>query len=128
MNSELQQFLTAHPGINSVQVYLTDPSGVARGKNLHRDELAGLYAHGRTVAGSILGLDVTGADVEATGLVWSTGDADKLCRPVPGTLQPSPWLQHTGQVLLSMYELDGTPAAADPRHVLQAESPSLSAS
>ena len=52
MNSELQQFLTAHPGINSVQVYLTDPSGVARGKNLHRDELAGLYAHGRTVAGS----------------------------------------------------------------------------
>jgi len=120
MNSELQQFLAAHPDIDGVQVYLTDPSGVARGKNLRRDELTALYAHGRNVAGSILGLDVTGADVEATGLVWSNGDADKLCRPVPGTLQPAPWLQHTGQVMLSMYELDGTPAVADPRHVLQA--------
>jgi glutamine synthetase len=77
-----------------------------------------LYGAGRNVAGSILGLDVTGADVEATGLVWESGDADKLCRPVPGTLTVAPWLERTGQVLLSMYELDGQPAAADPRHVL----------
>jgi len=70
------------------------------------------------VAGSILGLDITGEDVEATGLVWSSGDADLLCRPVAGTLLPAPWLTGTGQVMLSMYELDGRPAAADPRHVL----------
>ena len=118
MNDELQQFLTQYPDIQSVQVFLTDPSGVSRGKNVSRDELEALYAHGRNVAGSILGLDVTGADVEATGLVWETGDADKLCRPVPGTLQPTPWLPGTGQVMLSMYELDGRPAAADPRHAL----------
>ena len=118
MNDELQQFLTQYPDIQSVQVFLTDPSGVSRGKNVSRDELEALYAHGRNVAGSILGLDVTGADVEATGLVWETGDADKLCRPVPGTLQPTPWLPGTGQVMLSMYELDGRPAAADPRHTL----------
>lgn len=120
MSAELEDFLRNHPQIDAVQVWLTDPSGVARGKCIRRHELAALYAHGRNVAGSILGLDVTGADVEATGLVWEAGDADKLCRPVPGTLRPAPWLERTGQVMLSMYELDGAPAAADPRHCLAA--------
>lgn len=118
MITELEAFLEKHPDIEGVQVFLTDPSGVGRGKNVRRHELDALFRHGRNVAGSILGLDVTGADVEATGLVWEAGDADKLCRPVSGTLAPAPWLPHTGQVMLSMYELDGRPAAADPRHAL----------
>jgi glutamine synthetase len=116
VNEELQSFLQQHPSIDAVQVFLTDPSGVPRGKTLRRHELVALFSHGRNVAGSILGLDLTGADVEATGLVWESGDADKLCRPVPGTLQITPWLERTGQVMLSMYELDGQLAAADPRH------------
>lgn len=118
MSAELESFLAEHAAIDAVQVYITDPTGVARGKTIRRQELAALYGPGRQVAGSILGLDVTGADVEATGLVWSTGDADKLCRPVPGTLRAVPWLERTGQVMLSMFDLDGTPASADPRHVL----------
>jgi glutamine synthetase len=118
LSAELTRFLTAHPQLRGVQLLLTDPCGVARGKIIDRAELDALYAHGRNVAGSILGLDITGEDVEATGLVWSSGDADLLCRPVAGTLLPTPWLTRTGQVLLSMYELDGRPAAADPRHVL----------
>ncbi|HXC60695.1 MAG TPA: glutamine synthetase family protein [Steroidobacteraceae bacterium] len=118
MNTELQEFLARHPAVDAVQLLLTDPSGVTRGKTLRRHELEALYAHGRNVAGSILGLDVTGADVEATGLVWEAGDADKVCRPVPGTLRIAPWLERTGQVMLSMYELDGAPAPADPRHCL----------
>lgn len=118
MSAELEQFLAAHPGIDTVQLLLTDPSGVARGKAVRRHELPAIFGNGRYVAGSILGLDVTGADVEATGLVWEAGDADKLCRPVPGTLRPVPWLERTGQLMLSMYELDGSPAGADPRHAL----------
>ena len=118
MNAELQRFLGRYPDIDAVQLLLTDPSGVLRGKTIRRHELESLYAQGRNVAGSILGLDVTGADVEATGLVWEAGDADKLCRPVPGTLQACPWMERTGQVMLSMFELDGRPAAADPRHCL----------
>jgi glutamine synthetase len=121
MSSELEAFLRRHPALDAVQLLLTDPGGVLRGKTVRRHELEQLFAQGRNVAGSILGLDVTGADVQATGLVWETGDADKLCRPVPGTLRAVPWLARTGQVLLSMYELDGgTPAAADPRHALAA--------
>ncbi len=127
MSSELDTFLQRHPDIDAVQLLLTDPSGVLRGKTVRRHELQTLYSQGRGVAGSILGLDVTGADVEATGLVWEAGDADKLCRPVPGTLKPVPWLERTGQLMLSMYELDGAPAAGDPRHALAAVEQRLAA-
>ena len=119
MSIEFEDFLARHPEIEAVQLFITDPSGVARGKTASVGELERLYRHGRPVAGSILGLDITGTDVDATGLVWDTGDADLLCRPVPGTLACAPWLARpTAQVMLSMYSLQGEPAPADPRHVL----------
>jgi glutamine synthetase len=54
-------------------------------------------------------------------LVFASGDADGLCRPVEGSLLPTPWAaggQH-GQVMLSMFDTDGSPYAGDPRHVLK---------
>ncbi len=117
--SELQRFLAAHPDIDAVQVFITDPGGVPRGKSVRASELEAIFRDGRRVAGSILGLDITGEDVDATGLVWEAGDADGICRPVPGTLLPSPWLSPpTGQLMLTMFDGDGQPAAGDPRHVL----------
>jgi glutamine synthetase len=116
---EFTAFRASNPGIEAVQLFITDPSGVPRGKVAVLHELERLYTTGRPVAGSILGLDVTGRDVEATGLVWETGDADLLCRPVPGTLRAAPWLARpTAQVMMSMYTLAGEPAPADPRHAL----------
>jgi glutamine synthetase len=116
---EVAAFLERHPDVEAVQLVITDSNGVARGKNVAREELAALYGAGRNVAGSILGLDVTGEDVEETGLVWSVGDADQLCRPVAGTLARATWLARpTAQVLGTLFELDGRPAKADPRHVL----------
>src|SRR5512139_3077538 len=108
---EAQAFLERNPDIEAVQLVLTDANGVGRGKNLAREELAALYTHGRNVAGSILGLDVTGEDVEGTGLVWAVGDADQCCRPVAGSLRLAPWLTRpAAQVLGTMFELDGRPA------------------
>ncbi len=119
MPSELQDFRARHPDVEAVQLFITDPCGVPRGKTASIGELESLYATGRPVAGSILGLDITGTDVDATGLVWDTGDADLICRPVPGTLTRAPWLARpTAQVMLSMYTAAGAPAPADPRHVL----------
>jgi glutamine synthetase len=116
---EAHAFLGRHPDIEAVQLVITDLNGVGRGKNIAREELDALYGSGRNVAGSILGLDITGEDVEDTGLVWSVGDADQCCRPVAGTLARASWLTRpTAQVLGTMYELDGRPARADPRHVL----------
>jgi glutamine synthetase len=117
--AEAEAFLAAHPDVEAVQLFITDASGVGRGKNIAREELRALYSHGRPVAGSILGLDITGRDVEGTGLVWEVGDADQCCRPVAGSLRVAPWLARpTAQVLGTMFELDGRPAKADPRHVL----------
>src|SRR5512139_16440 len=116
---EARAFLAGNPDIEAVQLVITDLNGVGRGKNIAREELDALYGPGRNVAGSILGLDVTGEDVEETGLVWSVGDADQCCRPVAGTLTRASWLKRpTAQVLGTLFELDGRPAKADPRHVL----------
>jgi glutamine synthetase len=118
-NDELRRFLDAYPDVEAIELLITDPGGVGRGKLIAREELESLYASGRCVAGSILGLDVTGEDVEGTGLVWSVGDADRICRPVPGTLARATWMKRAGaQVLMSMFDADGTPTAADPRHAL----------
>ena len=116
---ELDEFLGAHPDVQSVQIMITDPSGVLRGKAVRREELARIFESGRQVAGSILGLDITGQDVDETGLVWDTGDADMTARPIAGTLVRAPWLAApTGQLMLTMFDGQDAPAAADPRHAL----------
>ena len=116
---ELAEFLAAHPDIQAVQIMITDPSGVLRGKAVRTAELERIFDSGRQVAGSILGLDITGVDVDDTGLVWDTGDADMTARPVAGTLVRAPWIAApTGQLMLTMFDGAGQPAAADPRHTL----------
>jgi len=118
---EARVFLSRHPEIEAVQLVITDPNGIGRGKNIAREELPALYATGRNVAGSILGLDATGEDVDGTGLVWEVGDADQCCRALADTLGVASWLTRpTAQVLGTLYALDGQPAVADPRHALAA--------
>jgi glutamine synthetase len=113
-------FLTKHPQIESVDLLFTPMSGVPRGKRLRAHELAAVYKSGRFLPGSLLITDITGQDVVETGLVWADGDADRIVRPVPGTLVLQPWRgAKAAQILTSMYELDGTPNDLDPRHVLQ---------
>lgn len=116
---EAERFLEANPDIAGVDIFLTDACGVNRGKNIRRDELLQIYRTGRYMPGSLLGLDITGEDVEETGLVWEQGDADRSCFPVPGALCRVPWRpEPTAQLLLTMFNLDGTPNHADPRHAL----------
>lgn len=116
---EAQQFLDAHPEIEAFDIVLTDANGVGRGKIIRRHELKGLYEGGRHLPISVLGLDITGEDVHETGLIWDSGDGDLRGWPIPGTLKP---LHGTaparGQVLMSMYQLDGAPMTSDPRHAL----------
>ena len=117
---ECRDFLAAHPQVRFVEVFFTSMTGVPRGKRLRVHELQAIYDYGRFLPGSILVVDTTGADCEDTGLVWEDGDADRRARPVPGTLTLAPWLgDDMAQVMLSLYELDGTPNDLDPRHVLQ---------
>ena len=118
--AEADAFLAAHPEIEAIDIVLHDANGIGRGKIIRRHELMGLYANGRHLPISILGLDICGEDVHDTGLIWEQGDGDLRAWPIPGTLVP---LHNTtpprAEVLMSMYELDGQPMLSDPRHALQ---------
>jgi len=125
---EAESFLARHPDIEAIDIVLIDANGIGRGKMIRRHELGSLFRSGRHLPVSILGLDVTGEDVEDTGLVWSVGDADRIAWPIPGTLKPMPWTTPPrAQVLLSLFELDGAPMAADPRHALLRQCAALKA-
>jgi glutamine synthetase len=117
--AEAEAFLAAHPQIEAFDIVLHDANGIGRGKIIRRHELLGLYAGGRHLPISILGLDILGEDVHETGLIWDQGDGDLRAWPVPGSLVA---LHNTvpprGEVLLSMYDLDGQPMTSDPRHAL----------
>ncbi|MDI6028129.1 glutamine synthetase family protein [Corticibacterium sp. UT-5YL-CI-8] len=117
---EAKAFLDAHPEIEAIDIVLTDVNGIGRGKIIRRHELLGFYEGGRHLPISILGLDITGEDVHETGLIWDSGDGDLRAWPIPGTLKPLfGTLPPRGQVLMSMYHLDGAPMTSDPRLALR---------
>lgn len=117
--AELAAFLAAHPGIRFLDVYFTNLAGVPRGKRLRAHEFLSAYEQGRFLPGSVLVVDITGLDVEESGMVWEDGDADRIGWPVAGTLAPAPWLgDDSAEVMLAMHELDGRPCGIDPRAVL----------
>ena len=116
---EASAFLDTHPQIEAFDIILTDANGIGRGKIIRRHELMGLYEGGRHLPISVLGLDITGEDVHETGLIWDSGDGDLRGWPIPGTLVPLHGTSPArGQVLMSMYHLDGQPMTSDPRHAL----------
>ncbi len=117
---DAQEFLAQNPDIDLFELFILDANGVPRGKLLHRDELLAVYASGRPLPSTILGLSINGDDVEDTGLVWEVGDIDCRAYPLAGSLTRMPWRQiPTAAVQVSMHPSEGMPATvADPRHVL----------
>jgi glutamine synthetase len=118
--AELDAFLAANPDMKFFDVMVQPLFGPLRGKRVLRHEMAGIWKSGRFLPGSILVVDNTGADCEATGLVWETGDVDRVVRPTAGTLAPAPWLgDDVGQFIGSLHTLDNVPDELDPRVILQ---------
>lgn len=116
---EAKAFLDANPDIRHTAIVFTDLVGVQRGKHLTRAEVLPAWENGRFMACSAMSMDITGRDVEETGMIFATGDADRTLWPVPGTLKRVPWAHEPqAQYLGTFHELDGTPALADPRHAL----------
>lgn len=118
--AEAHAFLSRHPDIDSIDLLISDLNGVMRGKRIPRDNLEKAYEEGVNLPASIFALDINGNTIEETGLGLSSGDGDRLCRPVPGSLIPSPWLRRgrQAQLLMTMVEPDGSPFFAEPRQVL----------
>jgi glutamine synthetase len=115
-----RQFLNAYPDITMVEALITDCNGIARGKLLPVQKLDTIEKQGLKLPKSALGLDVWGRDIPA--LAHANGDIDGYCHLVEGSLRPL--LTERGvdqaQVLLSMFDKDGSPYMGDPRQVLQA--------
>lgn len=119
MPTELAAFLAAHPEVRFIDLLLHDLNGVDRGKRVDMASAPSTFANGLLLPGSMFALDVPGGTVQATGLGFDEGDADRPCRPIAGTLLPVPWLDHgVAQAQVTMHERDGRPFAGDPRHAL----------
>ncbi|MBM4218281.1 MAG: glutamine synthetase [Gammaproteobacteria bacterium] len=119
--SNAEAFLAAHPAVRAIDLLLPDLSGVLRGKRVDKSDLAGVYQRGLFLPGSMFALDVLGGAVQATGLGFDEGDADRACVPVPRTLYPTPWLgPGIAQLQVQMLDHDGGLFYGDPRHVLGA--------
>lgn len=117
--ADARAFLSSRPQIRAVDLLLSDLCGILRGKRVAVADLATIYDPGLYLPGSMFALDVQGGTVQATGLGFDEGDADRPCRPIPGSLHAAPWLgAGVAQLQLSMFEHDGRSFFGDPRHVL----------
>lgn len=116
---EAETFLYKYAEVEAIDLLLPDTNGILRGKRVRHDALSNVYQEGINLPGSVFATMITGDTVEASGLGFDQGDADRLCWPMAGTLKPAPWQDRPmAQVLLSMFELDDQPFFADPRQVL----------
>jgi glutamine synthetase len=118
-NNELERFLAVHPGVRFFDCFVNDLNTVERGKRIDRDGIAKVFSHGMPLPGSMFALDIDGGTVEATGLGFDDGDADRPCLPIPGTLVPVPWQADVAQVQLRMFDHDGARFFGDPRRLLE---------
>lgn len=117
----LAAFLAARPGLRFVDLLLSDLNGIDRGKRVDRASLAHVLARGLQLPGSMFALDVLGGTIQATGLGFDEGDADRCCLPIPGTLFDVPWLgPGFAQAQIGMLAGDGQPFFGDPRARLAA--------
>ena len=119
-SDDAHAFLSRHPRVDRVDLLISDLNGVLRGKRVGREGLAKAYTQGINLPASVFALDILGNTIEATGLGLTGGDSDRVCRPLPGSLMPTPWRPQgrQAQLLMSMHEPDGTPFFAEPRHLL----------
>ncbi|MFD0916183.1 glutamine synthetase family protein [Pseudahrensia aquimaris] len=123
----LKAFLQAHPAVETVELVVTDPSGIARGKWAPVGALKKAFGEGVNFPLSLHGLDVWGNEVGETGLHISSGDRDGFYRAVPETLSVIPWGsdsdqeqdQRRAQVLLETWTPDGERFASCCRQSLR---------
>lgn len=119
LETELEHFLAAHPEVRFFDAFVNDLNTIERGKRIDRANIAGIFRRGMPLPGSMFALDIQGGTVEATGLGFADGDADRPCLPIADTLVPVPWQKELAQVQLRMFEHDGTRFFGDPRWLLE---------
>lgn len=107
--------------LHSFRVTACDLNGQMRGKRVPPEYASKLEKGAVRMPFSALNVDLWGADIHGSPLVFETGDADGVLRPTDRGPVPVPWLpKETALVPMSLYDDAGTPFAGDPRHALSA--------
>ena len=118
---DIQAFLATNPGIERIELLFPDMNGVMRGKWYSPESADKLVAGKVRLPMSTYALDISGNDVDQTGLALASGDPDGYGWPVPGTLSVKPWSPSpAAQVLMTMTTPAGEPVVYDPRTRLAA--------
>ncbi|SEL00385.1 glutamate--putrescine ligase [Roseovarius azorensis] len=109
---DLSQFQT-------FRVAACDLNGRMRGKRLPGSHANKLQDGSVRMPLSSLNVDIFGADIDDSPLVFDSGDIDGRLLPTDRGPVPLPWLDvPQGLVPMVMHNEDGTPFAGDPRHAL----------
>jgi len=87
----VSKFINDHPNVEQVELVVTDPNGVTRGKWAPVATLNKAFADGVNFPLSLHGLDIWGNEVADTGLHISSGDRDGFFKAVPESLSAVPW-------------------------------------
>lgn len=99
----------------SVRIAAVDLNGQFRGKRL----APGSEGKAVRLPLSALNVDIFGADIDGSPLVFETGDQDGVLRATGRGPLPLPWLERdTVLQPCSLYLDDGSPFEGDPRHAL----------
>ncbi|WP_137700105.1 glutamine synthetase family protein [Marimonas lutisalis] len=107
--------------LQTFRVGAADLNGQMRGKRLPAATAAKLESDGVRMPYSVLNVDIWGADIKGSPLVFDTGDADGVLKPTERGPMPMPWLENRSALVpMWMFHDDGTPFEGDPRHALAA--------
>lgn len=120
LGQELDQYLEKHPDTRFLEPLMPDINGILRGKRVGLEEFGNAFGNGLNFCGAATLMDSHGNTLESIPYGVHDGDPDVKAFAVPGTLAPVPWARApTGQFLLEMTKLDGSPYPWDPRTVLR---------
>lgn len=104
---------------HTFRVAACDLNGQMRGKRVPASYAAKLDSGAVRLPFSALNVDLWGADIDNSPLVFESGDADGILRPTERGPVPVPWVTNpTALVPMAMYDDNGTPFDGDPRHAL----------
>ncbi|MDG1737486.1 MAG: glutamine synthetase family protein [Paracoccaceae bacterium] len=107
--------------LSTIRIAAPDLNGQMRGKRMPSQDFNKLADGGARMPFSALNIDITGADIENSPLVFETGDADGVLLPTRRGPLPMPWLATPSALVpMGMYNEDRSVFDGDPRHALAA--------
>jgi glutamine synthetase len=119
-SGELQKFLNSAPDTELVEILAPDMNGILRGKRISPDDFGKPFGSGINYCASSVVMNTKGEAFEGISQGNTDGDPDVIGHAVPGTLSVVPWASvPSGQVLLELAAMDGSPHFLDPRNVLR---------